>query len=221
MPGRPSATIRAMDVARKRATSPAPATRGDVKAPSPPAPKPEPRPVAPRDKLEASPEAAAQGSPSAGAAAMVQGLWDNFSVAGPNPVHQAAESWVGKPFKHGQDARCADFVSTVIDQSGVQPANYQHTVRARDFANFGREVPVDQMQPGDVIGFNNTWRASPDPKHHTHVGIYAGDGQMIHRPTFDGPVVKEPIGEYLSRPRPNLDGVLPPRSIGGVYRMTD
>ncbi|UGQ10359.1 NlpC/P60 family protein [Yinghuangia sp. ASG 101] len=57
----------------------------------------------------------------------------------------------------------------------------------------GQAVPRDlaQMRPGDVIGF--------DPKSSgdfSHIGIYIGDGQMVHAPK-PGDVVKvSPLSEY-------------------------
>lgn len=187
-------------------------------------PLPRPNPISGVDQATLSREA--RGSESA-LSPGVQSLLAGFSeprtdAASSNPILQQAESWVGREFKPGETARCADFVSTVIGDSGVVPENFRHTVRARDFASMGTEVPQSDMQAGDVIGFNNTWRHSPDEKHHTHVGIYAGDGMFIHRPTFDGPVVRESIEEYLSSPRAaeGTPSNLPDRSIGGVYRMT-
>lgn len=48
----------------------------------------------------------------------------------------------------------------------------------------GTEIPIEQAQPGDLVF--GSW-ASGGPG---HVGIYAGNGQMVHAPTT-GDVVKE------------------------------
>ncbi|WP_082393017.1 NlpC/P60 family protein [Nocardia arizonensis] len=51
-------------------------------------------------------------------------------------------------------------------------------------ANYGIPVPKDQMQPGDVIFFYSDI---------SHVGIYAGNGLMLHASTFGVPVAVAPI----------------------------
>jgi cell wall-associated NlpC family hydrolase len=59
----------------------------------------------------------------------------------------------------------------------------------------GMPVPRDQLQPGDLIFFY-----SPV----SHVGIYIGNGQMVHAPT-PGDVVKvadiDAMGGYNSARR--------------------
>jgi cell wall-associated NlpC family hydrolase len=47
-------------------------------------------------------------------------------------------------------------------------------------AQMGRSVSRDQAQPGDLVAFY-----SPV----SHIGIYIGNGQMVHAPT-SGDVVK-------------------------------
>ncbi|WP_278265515.1 NlpC/P60 family protein [Nocardia sp. AG03] len=51
-------------------------------------------------------------------------------------------------------------------------------------ANFGTPVSRDDLQPGDVVLFY------PDI---SHVGIYAGNGMMVHASTFGVPVAVAPI----------------------------
>ncbi|MGN2640396.1 NlpC/P60 family protein [Nocardia takedensis] len=51
-------------------------------------------------------------------------------------------------------------------------------------ARYGTPVPKDQMQPGDVIFFYSDI---------SHVGIYAGNGLMVHASTFGVPVAVAPI----------------------------
>jgi cell wall-associated NlpC family hydrolase len=54
-------------------------------------------------------------------------------------------------------------------------------------AQMGRAVSRDQLQPGDLIGFY-----SPV----SHIGIYIGNGQMVHAPT-SGDVVKVVNIDYM------------------------
>lgn len=48
----------------------------------------------------------------------------------------------------------------------------------------GTKVPLDQLQPGDIIGYY------PGV---THVGMYVGDGQVVHASTYGVPVQVVPL----------------------------
>ncbi len=101
-----------------------------------------------------------------------------------NRLADHSSQMAGKHFKPGQTCRCADFVSTMIKQSGAAPPNFKHQVACRELQKYGRSVPRDQLKPGDIIYFGNTYRKGP----YTHVGIYTGNGKFVHRPTADKPV---------------------------------
>lgn len=101
-----------------------------------------------------------------------------------NRLADYAQQWDGRNFKPGQTKRCADFVSTMLQQSGTAPPGFRHTARAADFANYGQQVGRNNLQPGDVVLFGNTYRQG----RYTHVGIYLGDGRFVHRPTANRPV---------------------------------
>lgn len=148
---------------------------------------------------------------------------------GANPqgtaIARSARSMVGKTFKPGEEARCADFTSTVVEQAaGPTPKGFFHTVTARDFGKMGAQpVSRQQLRPGDIVAFNNTWRESKDSADHTHVGVYVGNGQFVHRPTNEkdylpgskpGEVVQESLDQYLARDRGDRNATL----VGG-YRM--
>ena len=47
----------------------------------------------------------------------------------------------------------------------------------------GESVPLNQVRPGDVVGFRSPGHAS-----FGHVGIYVGNDTFIHAPTFGVPV---------------------------------
>lgn len=109
-----------------------------------------------------------------------------------NPVADRALSLNGRAFKAGQTKRCADFVSTMLRQSGV---NMRHSESVAGLAGQGRQVNRDSLRPGDVVLFGNTYRRGP----YTHTGIYVGNGMFVHRPTANAPVrVDNMNGSYYS-----------------------
>ena len=63
---------------------------------------------------------------------------------------------------------------------GMHKANgYQISRDASDQAMHGKEIPTDELKPGDLLFF-----AYEDGKGSIHhVGIYYGDGKMIHAPS--------------------------------------
>ena len=65
-------------------------------------------------------------------------------------------------------------------QAGV---GLPRTSQAQRYA--GRQVPLSQAQPGDLV----TYRADA-----SHVGMYVGNGQVIHAPYPGAPVRYDPVG---------------------------
>lgn len=124
----------------------------------------------------------------------------------PAKIVAIAQDWVGQDFAPGQREQCAYFVRAVLEEAGIvigvtqQP--YDGYSSGEGFANsfFGPdmgeliEVP-EQLKPGDLVAFANTYGDYPSGTI-THVGIYIGDGQMVHRPTADKPVEEIAIAGY-------------------------
>ncbi|MCD4784434.1 MAG: C40 family peptidase [Candidatus Eremiobacteraeota bacterium] len=101
-----------------------------------------------------------------------------------NRIADIGAGWAGKAFKPGQTKRCADFVSSVIGQSGMAPPGFKHQVSCNSLQKYGTPVNKGNMKPGDVVFFGNTYRSGK----YTHTGIYLGDGKFVHRPTANKPV---------------------------------
>jgi len=98
----------------------------------------------------------------------------SFFTSSPNKLAPAAESWEGKHFKQGQTARCADFVGTVVKSVGKQPpSGYQ---KCTSWLGWGSKISLDKIQKGDIVIYSKSGG-------YNHIGIYVGDGQIIHRPT--------------------------------------
>lgn len=121
--------------------------------------------------------ATAQGLP-AGSSAMAAPDRDVGSI-----VVNAALTRVGAPYVWGDAGPdsfdCSGLVVWAFHQAGI---TVPHSSEA--LATGGQPVALDQMQPGDVISF------FPDA---SHVGIYVGDGRVIHA-SFEGlPVTVESL----------------------------
>ena len=99
------------------------------------------------------------------------------ALAAPDPGSQVADlaqQYVGSAYRWGGASPagfdCTGFVMWVYGQFGVAlPHN-----EAGQLAS-GPRVSADDLQPGDVLVFANTYRRGL-----SHVGIYIGDGQFVH-----------------------------------------
>lgn len=97
-----------------------------------------------------------------------------FAFSNNSNIASNAESWEGKYYKQGQTARCADFVGSVVSKSGKKPP--EGYAKCTSWLSWGQKVSVENIQKGDIViyaasgGFN-------------HIGIYVGNGEIIHRPT--------------------------------------
>lgn len=103
-----------------------------------------------------------------------------------------AKQQLGKPYVYGATGPssfdCSGLVYYVYKNAlGITPPRV-----SKDQANFGNYVNKNNMNPGDLIffGYSNTV---------SHVGIYIGDGKMIHAPQ-PGDTVKIINISYMDKP---------------------
>ncbi|MBD9703805.1 C40 family peptidase [Streptomyces caniscabiei] len=96
----------------------------------------------------------------------------------------AARSALGKPYVWGSTGPdgfdCSGLMVWSYGQAGV---GLPRTSQAQRYA--GAQVPLSEAQPGDLV----TYR--PDA---SHVGMYVGNGQVIHAPYPGAPVRYDPVG---------------------------
>ena len=103
---------------------------------------------------------------------------------GDNEIINTAKSFLGTPYQWGGTSPsgfdCSGFVQYVLAQNGKSiPRTSQE-----QFAS-GQAVDKSQLQAGDLVFYD--WSGGTEA---THVGIYEGNGKMIHAP-HSGDVVKE------------------------------
>jgi len=92
--------------------------------------------------------------------------------------------WAGTNPATGID--CSGFVKYVFAKLGIE---LPHS--SRELATMGGNVVKDtsEMKPGDLMFFGKGKRIS-------HVGIYLGDGMMIHASSSNKSVVETPVVKY-------------------------
>ena len=102
--------------------------------------------------------------------------------AGVDAVIAFARAQLGEPYQWAADGPdswdCSGLTMVAWAQAGVRLSHYtgsQYKQTAR--------VPVDQLKPGDLVFFG------PSVAGIHHVGLFIGNGQMIHAP-YTGTVVK-------------------------------
>lgn len=88
------------------------------------------------------------------------------------------EKYLGYPYVFGGKSPatsfdCSGFVSWVYTHSGVRSISAD----AQGLYNASVPVSLDEAKPGDLIFFQGTYNT---PKTVTHVGIYVGNGMMLH-----------------------------------------
>ncbi|PRC43098.1 endopeptidase, partial [Mycobacterium sp. ITM-2017-0098] len=98
-------------------------------------------------------------------------------------VIQAALSRIGSPYSWGGSGPgafdCSGLVMWSFQQAGI---SLPHSSQA--LARGGQSVSRDQMQPGDLVTYYSDA---------SHVGIYIGDGMMVHASTYGTPVRVAPV----------------------------
>jgi cell wall-associated NlpC family hydrolase len=103
--------------------------------------------------------------------------------------------WAGETPERGLD--CSGFVRYVFKKFGL---DLPHS--SAILANVGQPVAKDtaDMRVGDLLVFSKL-----TSRRISHVGIYVGDGMMVHASSTSKAVVETPVVEY--RDKMNLRGV--------------
>jgi cell wall-associated NlpC family hydrolase len=168
-----------MAIVKSQYTALTPAQREALAAipPAPPAPGPD-APPSP-DILAAAPGGINPGDLAPPEGAVIAAPADGEGMV----AVQAALTRIGSPYSWGAAGPgafdCSGLVMWAFGQAGV---NLPHSSQA--LAQGGQAVSMDQMQPGDLITYYSDA---------SHVGIYIGDGMMVHASTYGTPVRVAPM----------------------------
>lgn len=106
-----------------------------------------------------------------------------------------ATAWLGTPYKYGGNTRkgvdCSGFVYHVfrnsLDISLPRNSGKQH--------DYCRKISKKDLSTGDLVFFATT----KGSKKVSHVGLYVGDGKMIHASTSRGVVCQNLSDDYYTR----------------------
>ncbi|MCX5969991.1 MAG: SH3 domain-containing protein [Coprothermobacterota bacterium] len=116
------------------------------------------------------------------------------SAGGDTLVLEEARKYLGIPYVWGgaspeEGFDCSGYVMYLFGQLGVSLPHGAEAISA-----YGTQVEFANLQPGDVIFFQNTYRYGV-----SHLGIWAGNNQFIHAPEPGAVVCYEDLkGFYLA-----------------------
>ncbi len=136
-----------------------------------------------------------RGGRSTGTPVSVAALKASDHYAAPSfadSVIKTAKQYIGIPYLWGGTTPsgfdCSGFTWYVFHQCGItlnrnSAAQYQH----------GTYVSKNNLQPGDLVFFQNTYREGI-----SHVGIYIGGGEFIHASSSKGVTISSLSNSYWS-----------------------
>lgn len=122
--------------------------------------------------------AALNGTTSSNSGTTSSGSTTSGSTASGSRIVAEAQKYLGYRYTYGGASPstgfdCSGFVYYVLKQQGLSPYR-----TPADQYNQGTYVAKANLQPGDIVFFAGTGSSNAI----SHVGIYAGNGQMIHSP---------------------------------------
>lgn len=109
-------------------------------------------------------------------------------------IGDTASNYIGTPYRFGGEGPsgidCSSFVQQVFHEHQIDLPR-----TAREQVQVGSEVAEGDLRKGDLVFFQ-TYASYP-----SHVGIYLGDGKMIHASSGKGEVTISDMNSDYYRPR--------------------
>lgn len=94
-----------------------------------------------------------------------------------------ARTWIGTPYSYGSNVKKKGTDCSGLTMSLFQDvANLKLPRNSAEQCDYCFNVPRNAMQPGDLVFFTSSTKGGRV----THVGLYIGDGKMIHASTSRG-----------------------------------
>lgn len=109
-------------------------------------------------------------------------------------LRQAAEQWIGTPYRYGGNSHQGIDCSGLACQLYQQVFDYKLPRQANAQRNLGYSVHYPYLKSGDLIFF----RFAGDERIE-HVGLYLGDKQFIHASTTRGVVIDRLDDPYYQK----------------------
>jgi len=106
-----------------------------------------------------------------------------------------AQTWLGTKYKYGGHSKSGTDCSGMVMEVFLSSAGIKLPRSSREQHNYCRKVSRDELVPGDLVFFANNLRTGRIG----HVGLYVGDGQMIHASTSRGVIVSRLSEDYWHR----------------------
>jgi len=143
---------------------------------------------------KAAAQAAAPAAPTGTRVAPAGELVAESPESGIAAIGTTAAQYLGTPYRFGGESAdgidCSSFVQKVFREHQI---NLPRT--AREQSMVGSEVAPGDLKKGDLVFFH-TYAAYP-----SHVGIYLGDGKMIHASSGKGEVTVSDLNSDYYRSR--------------------
>ncbi|MBD8870885.1 C40 family peptidase [Nocardioides donggukensis] len=173
------------------ASQPAPNTGGGSAAGSQPDRQPAPEP-APAPAPQPDPQPSPQPDPQPTPAPQPDPAPPPPSVSGAQRAIAFAKQQLGEPYRWGAAGPgawdCSGLTMRAWQQGGKSLPHYSVGQYSA-----GTAIGSSQLRAGDLV----FWGSSSSPSSIYHVGLYIGNGQMIHAPRTGRPVVQESIYYWI------------------------
>lgn len=123
--------------------------------------------------------------------------YDNSATSLSSPVQKSvvrtAEAWLGTPYCYGGSSpQCVDCSGFVINV--FRAVNVQLPRTSREMYAQGKAIQLDDISIGDLVFFDFERDGSVG-----HVGMYIGNGEVIHASTSRGVIIQPLEDDYLRR----------------------
>lgn len=123
-----------------------------------------------------------------------EALGEGAVTDGGEGLQRVVRTFLAIPYRFGAESRkstdCSGFVQQVFDEFDIKMPR-----TAREQYRIGAKVPREELQTGDLLFFR-TYARYP-----SHVGIYIGNGKMIHASRYHRKVVISDIDHTYFRKR--------------------